>query len=112
MPFCEGKSEIAPKRDRRDWNAETVDARESLDRLNRRIDAPQDRQHKAWLSVHRDHWWSEVINDVDTVMATMSRGPIRYSFDGHPFMNDGDTMAKVRTWENTKAMYDGVVALA
>lgn len=87
-------------------------ARESLDRLNRRIDAPQDRQHKAWLSVHRDHWWSELINDVDTVMATMSRGPIRYSFDGHPFMNDGGTMAKVRTWENTKAMYDGVVALA
>lgn len=86
-------------------------ARQSLARLNARIDALTNPQHKAWLSTYRDHWWGEVVNDVDAVMATMSRGPIRYSFDGHPFMDDGGTMAAVRTWADTKAMYEGVVAL-
>lgn len=86
-------------------------AKESLDRLNARIEQLENPQHKAWLSTYRDHWWGEVINDVDAVMATMSRGPNRYTFDGHPFMDDGGTMAAVRTWEDTKAMYDGVVAL-
>jgi hypothetical protein len=86
-------------------------AREALARLNARIEALTVPQHKAWLSTYRDHWWGEVVNDVDAVMATMSRGPNRYSWDGHPFMSDGGTMASVRTWEDTKAMYDGVVAL-
>lgn len=86
-------------------------ARESLARLDARIDALADPRQAAWLKIHRQHWWGEVINDVDMVMATMSRGPIRYTFDGHPFMSDGGTMAAVRTWEDTKAMYDGVVAL-
>jgi len=86
-------------------------ARESLARLDARIAGLSDPRHIAWLKIYRQHWWGEVINDVDMVMATMSRGPISYSFDGHPFMSDGGTMAAVRAWEDTKAMYDGVVAL-
>jgi hypothetical protein len=86
-------------------------ARQTLARLNARIAALRDPQHKAWLGTYRDHWWGEVINDVDLVMSTMSHGPIRYSFDGHPFMDDGGTMAAVHDWNDTKAMYDGVVAL-
>ena len=86
-------------------------ARQSLERLDARIAATANPQHKRWLTTHRNHWWGEVINDVDMVMATMSHGPISYTFDGHPFMNDGGTMAKVKTWADTKAMYDGVVAM-
>lgn len=86
-------------------------ARESLARLDARIAKLSDPRHAAWLTAYRNHWWGEVINDVDMVMATMSRGPIRYIFDGHPFMSDGGTMAAVRSWDDTKAMYDGVVAL-
>lgn len=86
-------------------------ARECLARLDARIEALDDPRHKGWLTTYRNHWWGEVINDVDMVMATMSRGPIHYSFDGHPFMSDGGTMAAIKTWDDTKAMYDGVVAL-
>jgi hypothetical protein len=86
-------------------------ARESLARLDARIATLSDPRQIAWLTAYRQHWWGEVINDVDMVMATMSRRPIRYSFDGHPFMSDGGTMAAVRTWDDTKAMYDGVVGM-
>ncbi len=86
-------------------------ARETLARLDARIAALTDPRQKAWLSTYRKHWWGEVINDVDMVMTTMSHGPISYSFDGHPFMSDGGTMENVKSWDDTKAMYDGVVAL-
>jgi hypothetical protein len=86
-------------------------ARESLARLNARIAVLADPQHKAWFTTYRDHWWAEVVNDVDAAMVTMSLGPIRYRFDGHPFMDDGGTMAAVRSWSDTEAMYAGVVAL-
>lgn len=86
-------------------------AREALARLDSRIGALNDARQKAWLTTYRNHWWGEVINDVDMIMATMSRGPISYTFDGHPFMNDGGTMAKLRTYDDTKAMYEGVIAM-
>ncbi|KQT34602.1 hypothetical protein ASG29_00010 [Sphingomonas sp. Leaf412] len=86
-------------------------AQESLARLDARIAALSDQRHKAWLTTYRNHFWGEVTNDVEAVMATMSPGPIQYSFGGHPFMNDGGTMAQIRTWQDTKAMYDGVVSM-
>ena len=61
--------------------------------------------------MHRDHWWGEVINDVDMVMDTMSQGPISYSFDGHPFMTPESGMARIVDRAGTRAMYEGVVAL-
>lgn len=82
-------------------------ARESLARLNARIEALTDPRQRAWLSTHRDHWWAEVIGDVDAVMATMSHGPIRYTFDGHPFMA-AEGMSEVKTYEDTRRMYQGV----
>jgi len=86
-------------------------ARESLARLNARIAAQTDPVRKGWLSTYRDHWWGEVVGDVDAVMATMSRGPISYTFDGHPFMVPDVGMAAVETYEDTRRMYEGVVAL-
>jgi hypothetical protein len=86
-------------------------ASEALARLNARIAAAQDPRHKNWLTTYRDHWWGEVIGDVDAVMATMSRGPISYTFDGHPFMTPDKGLASIASYEATRAMYDGVVAM-
>jgi hypothetical protein len=86
-------------------------ARETLARLDQRIARETDPKRRGWLTTHRNHWWGEVINDVDMVMATMSRGPIRYTFDGHPFMVAEGGLAAVETYEDTRAMYEGVVAL-
>jgi hypothetical protein len=85
-------------------------SRQSLERLNARIDATTEPRRKRWLSVYRDHWWGEVVGDVEAVMATMSRGPIHYSFDGHPFMAAGGLQA-IETYEDTRRMYQGVVDL-
>jgi hypothetical protein len=85
-------------------------SRQSLSRLNARIEATADPRRRRWLSVYRDHWWGEVVGDVEAVMATMSRGPIRYSFDGHPFMVASD-LNRIETYEDTRRMYQGVVDL-
>lgn len=86
-------------------------ARQSLARLDARIAAESDATRRGWLTVHRNHWWGEVINDVDMVMETMSHGPISYSFDGHPFMTPEGGMATIVDRAGTRAMYEGVVAL-
>ena len=82
---------------------------ESLARLDARIAALDNPKHKAWLTTHRNHWWGEVIGDVDAVMRTMSHKEITYSFDGHPFMTAD--MSWVKTHADTRDMYEGVVAL-
>ena len=86
-------------------------SREYLARLEKRIAEQSDPQRKAWLSTYRDHWWGEVINDVEMVMATMSEGPIRYTFDGHPFMTPDSNMGSINDLAGTRAMYEGVVAM-
>lgn len=43
-------------------------------------------------------------------MATMSHGPIRYSFDGHPFMVSAN-LDGIKTHADTRKMYQGVVDL-
>jgi hypothetical protein len=83
--------------------------RDSLARLDVRIAALTNPCHRAWLSTYRNHWWGEVVGDVDAVMATMSRGPIRYSFDGHPFMVAEKGLLEVNNYENTRRMYQSVV---
>lgn len=86
-------------------------ARQSLARLDARIAGETDARRKGWLTMHRDHWWGEVINDVDMVMATMSHGPISYSFDGHPFMTPESGMMQIADRAGARAMYEGVVAM-
>src|SRR3546814_649962 len=44
-------------------------------------------------------------------MATMTHGPISYSFDGHPFMVPDSGLAAITDWAGTRAMYEGVVAM-
>lgn len=82
-------------------------ARESLVRFDRRIAEEESPKIRRWLQVFRDHWWAEVNNDVDAIMATMSRKSISYSFDGHPFIALGGT--PIDTFEATKAMYETVI---
>src|SRR3546814_18632353 len=86
-------------------------ARETLARLEKRIAEERDPRRKAWLSTYRNHWWGEVIGDVDQVMATMTHGPIRYSFDGHPYMVPDSGLAAMTDWGGTRAMYEGVVGM-
>src|SRR3546814_9239696 len=43
-------------------------ARETLARLEKRIAEERDPRRKAWLSTYRNHWWGEVIGDVDQVI--------------------------------------------
>lgn len=38
------------------------------------------------LEIYRDHWWAEVISDVDAIMATMPTDAVSYHFDGLPLM--------------------------
>lgn len=101
---------VNPAGQGRNRMAEFSTARQSLQRLDARIAALANPRHKAWLATYRDHWWGEATNDVDAVMATMSRGPVRYSFDGHPFMT-ADALGEIRSWEDTRRMYEGVVQL-
>lgn len=86
-------------------------ARQSLARLDARIARETDTRRRGWLTMHRNHWWGEVINDVDMVMETMSHGPISYSFDGHPFMTPESGMMQITDRAGTRAMYEGVVAM-
>ena len=86
-------------------------ARQSLARLDARIAAEADPRRKGWLTTYRNHWWGEVCNDVDAVMATMSHGPISYTFDGHPFLTPDKGLALVKDRAGTRAMYEGVVAM-
>jgi hypothetical protein len=90
--------------------AEFSTARQSLARLNARIAAASDPVREAWLATYRDHWWGEVVGDVAAVMRTMSREPIRYTFDGHPFMTS-EGLARIETYEDTRRMYQGVADL-
>src|SRR3546814_16645483 len=86
-------------------------ARETLARLEKRIAEERDPRRKAWLSTYRNHWRGEVIGDVDQVMATLSHGPIRYSFDDHPFIVTSSGMAAIPDWACRPAMYEGVGAI-
>ncbi|NJO35307.1 MAG: hypothetical protein HC869_21675, partial [Rhodospirillales bacterium] len=70
-----------------------------------------DPTHKAWLSVYRDHWWGEVVNDIDAIIETMSRGLITYTFDGHPFMTADRNLHSVNDRAAVRTMYRNVVSL-
>lgn len=83
-------------------------AHESLARIDRRIAEEQNPRYRKWIEVNRDHWWGEVIGDLDMVMRTMSHGPIRYSYDGHPFMAPEGDMGHVNSHAVTRQMYEGI----
>src|SRR3546814_3310511 len=34
------------------------------------------------LEIYREHWWAEVNNDVDAIMATLPKYKVTYLFDG------------------------------
>jgi len=88
----------------------TSTAREALARMDRRIEALTDARQRRWLTTFRDHWWAEAIGDVEAVMATMSHGPIRYSFDGNGLMAAESSLGAVDGYEKARAMYEGVAA--
>ncbi|MCI0997740.1 hypothetical protein [Pseudomonas corrugata] len=85
-------------------------ARETLARMDKRIAEEKNPRYKKWIQVNRDHWWGEVINDLDMVMGTMSRGPIRYSYDGHPFMQPpAGSLSLINSIEATREMYASIL---
>jgi hypothetical protein len=48
---------------------------DTLDRLEALIKDTDAPLHQRMLEVFRDHWWGEVIGDLDTTMATMPEDP-------------------------------------
>lgn len=90
-------------------------ARETLARMNQRIASEPNPKYKKWMEVNRDHWWGEVIGDLDLTESMLSKGPIRYTYDGHPFMlPDGmafrDSMPGVTTRAAARQMYESIQA--
>src|ERR1700740_3228014 len=93
------------------YMAKISTARETLARMDKRIAEETNPKYKKWIQVNRDHWWGEVIGDLDLVMRTMSRGPIRYTYDGHPFMAPSEGyIERVDSRAATHAMYSGIEA--
>ncbi|WP_257540943.1 hypothetical protein [Sphingobium sp. CFD-1] len=74
----------------------TVATRERYDKF---IHDAIDPWHKHMLTVLRDHWWSEIIGDVDATMATLVKDPV-YQFHGGSLHT-----AVVNTTEAAREMY-------
>lgn len=82
-------------------------ARQTLQRLDDTISAETNPRHKAMLSIYRQHWWGEVTNDIDMIMATLPEQEVHYRFDGHPFVL-GEGLEFFTTAE-ARAMYQRVI---
>lgn len=90
-------------------------ARETLARMNQRIASEPNPTYKKWMETNRDHWWGEVIGDLDLTQSTLSKGPIRYTYDGHPFMQPPGILPResipgVTTHEAARQMYNAIEA--
>jgi len=61
-------------------------ARESLARIDAQIAALSNPRDRALLQIFRDHWWAEVVVDVDTLVALMPDDDAVYYFGGNGLM--------------------------
>lgn len=59
------------------------DSRERIDAHIATLEKPRDR---AMLQIFRDHWWAEVVVDVDTLIALMPDEEAVYYFGGNGLM--------------------------
>jgi hypothetical protein len=53
-----------------------------LARINRDIERCERPRERVMLEIYRDHWWAEVLNNVDAIMATLPADKVSYLFDG------------------------------
>src|SRR3546814_18041053 len=56
--------------------------KDSLTRINEEIERRSNPRDRTMLEIYRDHWWAEVNNDVDAIMATLPKDKVTYLFDG------------------------------
>ncbi len=74
-------------------------------RIDAAIDALRDPRDRAMLTLYRDHWWAEVYNRVDAIMATLTDDRVDYLFDGvNIFFADSFAFTAVA---DARALYAG-----
>ncbi len=71
----------------------TVATRERFDKFIR--DAV-DQWHVQMLTVLRDHWWSEIVGDIETTMATLVPDPVYHFYGRSLNVSDVNTTAAAR----------------
>lgn len=81
----------------------------ALARLDGTIAGESNPRHRAMLEIYRQHWWGEVTNDMDMIMATLPPDRVHYRFDGHPFVMGG--VLEFHTTAEARAMYQRVIDL-
>ncbi len=61
-------------------------ARDALARIDALILTLENPRDRAMLQIFRDHWWAEVVVDVDTLVALMPDDDATYYFGGYGLM--------------------------
>lgn len=82
-------------------------ATQALQRMEQTIAAETNPRNRAMLEIYRKHWWGEVTNDIEMIMATLPPRDVHYNFDGHPFVM-GEKL-EFHTTAEARAMYQRVI---
>lgn len=82
-------------------------ATRSRQQMEHTISAERNSRNRAMLEIYHKHWWGEVTNDIDMIMATLPPHDVHYRFDGHPFVM-GETI-EFHTTTEARAMYQRVI---
>ena len=78
---------------------------DSLERINQEIERRDNPRDRIMLEIYRDHWWAEVKNDVDGIMATLGADKLSYLFDGIALMLPPEF--SITSNEDVRALYQG-----
>jgi hypothetical protein len=76
-------------------------------RLREAIDGEASARNRLMLDIYRRHWWGEVTNDIDMIMATLPERDVHYRFDGHPFLMG--EVVEFFTAAEARALYQSVI---
>lgn len=62
--------------------SEISNVHRSLARINDQIGTLTNHRDRTMLEIYRDHWWAEVHNDVEAIMATLPPDTVSYLIEG------------------------------
>jgi hypothetical protein len=80
-------------------------ALECRDRLDATIASLENDMHRRWLQNWRDHWWAEVICDLDTIIGTLAPDPVYRLYGTSKF----GPPVEINTTEEARAMYQSTI---
>lgn len=72
--------------------------------FDKHIQAATNPWHAQMLSTLRDHWWSEIVGELETTMATLAPNPVYRSYGTQAF---GPPMT-INTTEEARKMYSAL----